>query len=76
MDLCNMELERKGIIKSIDVNKDIKRRFMDIGIVPGIEIIRYLEDIGKGISAYMIMDSLIAIRNKDVKGIKVIYEEV
>ena len=48
---------------------------MDIGIVPGIEIIRYLEDIGKGISAYMIMDSLIAIRNRDVKGIKVIYEE-
>lgn len=76
MDLCDMELERKGIIKSIDVNKDIKRRFMDIGIVPGVEIIRYLEDIGKGISAYMIMDSLIAIRNRDVKGIKVIYEEV
>ena len=75
MDLCDMELERKGIIKSVDVNKDIKRRFMDIGIVPGIEIIRYLEDIGKGISAYMIMDSLIAIRNMDVKGIKVIYEE-
>ncbi len=75
MDLCDMELERKGIIKSVDVNKDIKRRFMDIGIVPGIEIIRYLEDIGKGISAYMIMDSLIAIRNRDVKGIKVIYEE-
>lgn len=74
MELCKMDFDRVGIIKEIMVNDDMKRRFMDIGIVPDNEIIRIMEDYGKGISAYMIMDSLIAIRNKDTRGISVIYE--
>ena len=69
-----MDFDKVGVIKEIMVNDDMKRRFMDIGIVPGNEIIRIMEDYGKGISAYMIMDSLIAIRNKDTRGISVIYE--
>lgn len=74
MELCKMDFDRVGIIKEIMVSDDMKRRFMDIGIVPDNEIIRIMEDYGKGISAYMIMDSLIAIRNKDTRGISVIYE--
>ena len=74
MRLCKMDFDKVGVIKEIMVNDDMKRRFMDIGIVPGNEIIRIMEDYGKGISAYMIMDSLIAIRNKDTRGISVIYE--
>ena len=76
MELCKMDFDRIGIIKKIMVSDDMKRRFMDIGIVPGSKIIRIMEDYGKGISAYMIMDSLIAIRNKDTRGISVIYEEI
>ena len=74
VSLCEMELDRVGIIKNIDANSDMKRRFMDIGIVPGVRIIRVLEDYGKSISAYNIMDSLIAIRNKDSRRILVSYE--
>ncbi|MBQ6494870.1 MAG: ferrous iron transport protein A [Bacilli bacterium] len=74
VSLCDMELDRVGIIKNIDANSDMKRRFMDIGIVPGVRIIRVLEDYGKSISAYNIMDSLIAIRNKDSRRILVSYE--
>ena len=74
VDLCKIDLNRIGIIRKIDVNNDIKRRFMDIGIVPGIKIIKVLEDYCKNISAYLVMDSVIAIRNNDAKGIGVIYE--
>ena len=74
VSLCDMELDRVGIIKNIDANSDMKRRFMDIGIVPGVRIIRVLEDYGKSISAYNIMASLIAIRNKDSRRILVSYE--
>ncbi len=74
VNMCDMELDKKGIIKKVDVNEDMKRRFMDIGIVIDSSIVRVLEDYNKSISAYFIMDSLIAIRNKDVEGIMVIYE--
>lgn len=74
VDLYKMELNKVGIIKKIDVSDNIKRRFMDIGIVPNIKIERILEDFSKSMSAYKIMDSVIAIRNIDTIGIGVIYE--
>ena len=74
VDLCKMEINKVGIIKKIDVNEDIKRRFLDIGIVPQGKIVRILEDYSKSISAYLIMDGIIAIRNNDTLGISVVYE--
>ncbi len=76
VDLCKMEIDKVGIIKKIDVSEDIKRRFLDIGIVPNSKIVRILEDFNKSISAYLIMDGIIAIRNNDTLGIGVKYEEV
>ena len=74
VDLCKMEIDKIGIVKKFDVDDSIKRRFLDIGIVPNSKIIRVLEDYSKNISAYLIMNSLIAIRNTDTEGIEVIYE--
>lgn len=74
ISMCDMELDREGIIKKIDVGNDMERRYMDIGIVPGGKITRVYEDFSKSISCYMVMDSFIAIRNKDSKGIMVSYE--
>ena len=76
VDLCKMAIDKVGIIKKIDVSEDIKRRFLDIGIVPNSKIVRILEDFNKSISAYLIMDGIIAIRNNDTLGIGVKYEEV
>ena len=74
VDLCKMQLDKPGIIKTIDVNENIKRRFLDIGIIPNVRITRILEDYSKNMSAYFVMDSIIAIRNNDTKGVKVVYE--
>lgn len=74
VDLCKMDIDKIGIIKKFDVDDSIKRRFLDIGIVPNSKIIRVLEDYSQNMSAYLIMNSLIAIRNTDTEGIEVIYE--
>lgn len=74
VDLCKMDIDRVGVIRKFEVSDDIKRRFLDIGIIPGSKIIRVLEDYSNSISAYLIMNSLIAIRNSDTEGIVVSYE--
>ena len=74
VDLSKMKLNIPGIITSLEVDENIKRRFLDLGIVPDVKIVRVLEDYSGNMSAYLVMDSLIAIRNKDVKGVKIVYE--
>ena len=74
VDLCKMDIDREGIIQVVDVDDDIKRRFLDIGIIPGARIVRVLEDYNRSISGYLIMDCMIAIRNNDTRGISVCYE--
>lgn len=76
VDLCKMQLNKIGIIKKFNVSDDIKRRFLDIGIASNVKIKRVLESYNNNMSAYKIMGSLIAIRNKDTKGIKVVYEKI
>lgn len=60
----------------IDVKSDssMLRRFLDIGIIPNAKIEKVLISPFKGISAYYIMGTTIAIRDKDAEGIIVSYE--
>lgn len=74
--LNEMEMNRCGKVIEIEADNSIKRRFLDLGIVPGALIERVLVSPFGGISAYFIMGSTIAIRDGDAKGIKVCYEEI
>lgn len=60
----------------LDVGSSILRRFIDIGIIPGALIEKVLIGPFEGISAYYIMGTTIAIRDRDAKGIKVSYAEI
>ncbi len=62
--------------KVLEVNSPltIKRRFLDIGIVPGTSIKKVLISPFGGMSAYFIMGSTIAIRDGDAEGIMVVDE--
>ncbi len=59
--------------KVININADeiIKRRLFDIGLIKGTKIELLYESPSKNIKAYLIRDSIIAIRNKDAKSIEV-----
>ena len=73
MSLNKLDLNKSAKIVSIDDKVTIKRRLLDLGLIPGTKIEKILISPFKGISAYLIMESIIAIRDKDAKYIEVCY---
>ena len=74
INLNSANINRKCKIIDLNVGDDILNRFIDIGIRPGNIIEKVLISPFGGISAYFVMDSVIAIRDKDVTGVLVSYE--
>ena len=73
VSLSNIELDSKCKILNLDVNKNILRRFLDIGLIPGAVVRKILNSPFGGISAYSIMGTVIAIRDSDLEGVMVEY---
>ena len=59
-------------IQNIKASEDIKRRLYDIGLIKDTKIKLLYVSPTKNIKAYLIRDSIIAIRNKDASLIKVV----
>ena len=74
MTLNKIDLNKSAKVITISDKSLIKRRLLDIGIIPGIKLEKILISPFKGISAYLIMDSIIAIRDNDANYIEVCYE--
>jgi len=74
VSLDKIGLNKRAKVITISDNSLIKRRLLDIGIIPGVDLEKILVSPFKGISAYLVMDSLIAIRDNDAKYIEVCYE--
>ena len=72
--LDKLSINKMVKVITISDNSTIKRRLLDIGIIPGIELKKVLVSPFKGISAYQVVDSLIAIRDSDAKYIEVCYD--
>ena len=58
-------------IKNINTNEITKRRLYDIGLIKDTKIKLLYKSPSNEIKAYLIKDSIIAIRNKDAKNIEV-----
>lgn len=76
ISLDKIILDKPCIIKKVNATSSIKRRFIDIGIIPNAKITKVLTSPFGGISAYSIMGTTIAIRNNDAKEIEVEYEKI
>ena len=74
INLDSIEFNKKARVITISDKSLLKRRLLDIGIIPGISIEKMLVSPFKGISAYLVIDSIIAIRDKDASFIEVCYE--
>lgn len=72
--LNNLKLGNKCIIKRIDNEGSIRRRLLDIGLIPGTIITSILESPFKDPVAYEIRNAIIAIRREDSK--KILVEEI
>ena len=71
MYLNSINTNRYYIVDKINANEKIKRRLYDIGLVNGTKIKLLFRSPSKKIKAYLIRDSIIAIRDKDASLIKV-----
>jgi len=67
--LDNLEIGNKCIIKRLENNDDIKRRFLDIGLIPGTVVECLFKSPFGDLSAYDIRGCVMAIRNSDAKNI-------
>ena len=72
--LNNIKIDDNVKVVNINDNCSIKRRLMDIGLVPGTYIkLLYKSTFGDP-KAYLIRNTVIAIRDMDSKYIEVSYE--
>lgn len=69
LSLSNCLLNEIVYVKEIKNLDDIKRRFLDIGLSQGTEVIPLYNSICGGIRAYNIRNSIIGIRDNDASGI-------
>lgn len=71
MTLNELNLNEDMIVKKVSGEESIKRRFLDLGFIPGIEVKCVLVSPFKDPKAYKINGNIISIRNNDAKFIEV-----
>lgn len=67
--LDNLKIGSHAKVKEIKIEGSIRRRLLDLGLVPGTIISAYIESPFKDPVAYKIKNALIAIRKSDSKNI-------
>lgn len=72
--LDKLPLNKKGIIKKIDVLGSTRRRLLDLGFIKDTNIIPVLDSFSKGVRAFYIRGTLIALRDEDSSLIKVSFK--
>lgn len=69
--LNSLCLDEIGIVRKIDVVGSIKRRLLDIGLIPGTKVKCLFESPFKDPKAYLIRGTVIALREEEAKSIMV-----
>lgn len=71
MTLEHLDIGKEAEIISLDTSENMKKRLLDLGLVPGTKIKPVLSSGKKEFVAYMVRRTLIAIRKEDAKKIMV-----
>ncbi len=70
--LCKLEAGESGRVTAIYTKGEMRRRFMDMGLITDTKVTCLLKSYKGDISAYLIRGAVIAIRCDDVKDIFVV----
>lgn len=65
MPLTKLRLNQTGIIKEINCKASVKRRLLDLGLIPNTDITPILESIAGDSVAYEVRNIILAIRKED-----------
>ena len=69
--LTKLELNQTGFIQEINCRNSIKRRLLDLGLIPNTEITPIMKSIAGDPIAYEVRNIIIAIRKQDAENIQV-----
>ena len=69
--LSNLKLNSIGVIKEINCKSNIKRRLLDLGLIPNTEITPIMESVSGDPMAYEVRNIILAIRKEDADKILV-----
>ena len=69
--LTSLELNHTGKIVNVECSINIKRRLLDLGIIPNTSITPIFKSTGSDPIAYEIRGTILAIRNQDAENILV-----
>lgn len=67
--LIDLKVGCEGLVHSLCVNGDIRRRLLDIGLIEGTKVSCVLKSPSGDPIAYQIRGAVIALRNDDSKNI-------
>ncbi len=76
MKLCDLKINEEAKIINLKCNNILKRRFLDLGLIPGEIIKCVLISPFNNPKAYLINNNVYALRNDDANFVEVIYERV
>lgn len=71
LPLTKLELHSTGIIKEINCKSNIKRRLLDLGLIPNTPITPILKSISGDPIGYEVRNIILAIRKQDAEKIMV-----
>ena len=71
LPLTKLELHSTGIIKEINCKSNIKRRLLDLGLIPNTTITPILKSISGDPIGYEVRNIILAIRKQDAEKITV-----
>lgn len=74
MNLGELDINQKAIIKYIGFHGIKKRRLYDLGFIPGQLIEKMYDSVFGSPSCYKVKDTFIALRKEDAYKIEVSYE--
>lgn len=69
--LTKLELNTSGFIKEINCKGSIKRRLLDLGLVPNTKIVPVLKSVTGDPIAYEVRNIILAIRKQDADKIMI-----
>ena len=71
ISLDKLPLNQQGIVTDLNCNLSIKRRLLDLGLIPGTYITPVLKSPFEEPTAFEFRNTIISIRNDDTSLIKV-----
>jgi len=71
VSLAHLPLNIPAVVLRVGCSKELCYRLKDFGLVPGTEVVARYRSPGGGVTALEFRNTVIALRTRDIKGVRV-----